>query len=232
MTASKAVVLVGTLALLASTRATSAAEGGWTTLFDGTSTKAWRCYDKPDIPAGVWTIDNGTLKTMPGVKERCDLITREKYKDFELELEWKLPPGGNSGIMYRVGELGAPSETWHSGPEMQALDDAKHRDGTDPRTSAGALYGLIAPSNKTLHPAGEWNKAGIVVRGTHVEHWLNGKMVVEYEWGSPQLQTLIGDSKFKDMPRFAKEQDGYIAIQHHGEEAWFRNIRIRRLPSN
>lgn len=214
--------------LLVAAAALASPEPGWKTLFDGTSLDAFRCYNRPDIPAGVWAIEDGTLKTLPGAKPQCDLITRDKYKDFELELEWKVPPGGNSGIMYRVAEV-PRAESWHTGPEMQILDDAGHRDGLDPRTSAGALYALVAPADKTLHPAGQWNKARVVVKGTHVEHWLNGKKVLDYEWGSPHLQSLIAQSKFKDMPRFAKEPEGHIAIQHHGEEAWFRNVRMRRL---
>jgi hypothetical protein len=207
--------------------AAPAAANQWQTLFDGKSLAAFRCYNKPDIPAGIWSIEDGTLKTIPGVKNGCDLITRDKYKDVEFEIEWKVPPKGNSGIVYRVAELpGKPS--WNSGPEMQILDDAGHRDGGDARRSAGALYDLIAPTGKTVNPAGQWNKARIVMKGNHVEHWLNDKKIVEYEWGSPHVQTLIADSKFKDMPRFMKEPEGHIAIQHHGEEAWFRNIRVRK----
>jgi Domain of Unknown Function (DUF1080) len=218
----------GVLAVLAAA-GLEAAEGGWTALFDGTSTQAWRCYNQPEIPPGVWAIEEGTLKTIPGAKGSCDLITRDKYRDFELELEWKLPPGGNSGVLYRVAELPPPSQTWHSGPEMQVLDDVKHKDGLDPRTSAGALYALVAPENKKLLPPGQWNKAGVVVRGNHVEHWLNGAKILEYELKSPALQALIALSKFKDMPRFAQEAEGHIALQAHGEEVWFRNVRVRRL---
>jgi hypothetical protein len=221
--------LAGISIVLATGGTAMAAEGGWTTLFDGKSTQGWRCYNRTDVPASAWTIDNGTLHAVPGAKERCDLITRDKYRDFELELEWKVAPGGNSGIFYHVVELPAPSEAYHSGPEMQVLDDARHADGKNPLTSAGALYALIAPERKTLHPAGQWNKAGLIVRGNHVEHWLNGAKIVEYELGSPQLQTLIAQSRFKDMPRFAKAPDGYIALQHHGQEVWFRNVRVRRL---
>lgn len=199
----------------------------WQTLFDGKSLAAFRCYGKPDIPAGIWAIEDGALKTVPGVKDGCDLITRDKYKDVEFELEWKVPAKGNSGIVYRLAEIpGKPS--WNSGPEMQILDDAGHRDGLNATRSAGALYDLVAPAGKTVNPAGEWNKSRIVMKGSHVEHWLNDKKIVEYEWGSPAVQKAIAASKFKDMPRFMKEPEGHIAIQHHGEEAWFRNIRVRK----
>jgi hypothetical protein len=152
----------------------------------------------------------------------------DKFKDFELQLEWKVPAGGNSGILYGVQETDGPA--YSTGAEMQILDDTKHKDGQNPKTSAGALYALIAPNaKKTLNGVGEYNKVRIVSKNGHIEHWLNGAKIVEYEWNSPQLQALIADSKFKTMPLFMKNLDGYIGLQHHGEEAWFRNVRIRRL---
>lgn len=218
-----------TAAVLASTTLAAApvAADEWQTLFDGKSLAAFRCYNQPEIPAGVWAIEDGALKTVPGIKNGCDLITRDKYKDVEFELEWKVPAKGNSGVIYRVMEVpGKPS--WNSGPEMQVLDDAGHKDGLDARTSAGALYALVAPSGKTLNPAGQWNKSRIVMKGDHVEHWLNDQKIVEYQWGSPEVQKAIAGSKFKGMPNFMKAAEGHIGIQHHGEEAWFRNIRVRK----
>ena len=129
--------------------------------------------------------------------------------------------------MYRVSEAAAaPYET---GPEMQVLDDDKHADGRDPKTSAGSLYALIAPKHKKLKPLGQWNKVRIVVQDSQVAHWLNGVKVVEYELGSAELNQLIARSKFNDMPRFAKEKTGFIDLQHHGDEVWYRKIRVRRL---
>ena len=217
------------LAIVPVLAAAPAAANDWQTLFDGKSLSAFRCYSKPDIPAGIWSIEaDGSLKTVPGVKNGCDLITRDKYKDVEFELEWKVPAKGNSGIVYRVTEVpGKPS--WNSGPEMQLLDDAGHRDGLNASRSAGALYDLVAPTGKTLHAAGQWNKSRIVMKGNHVEHWLNDKKILEYEWGSPEVQKAIAASKFKDMPHFMKASEGHVAIQHHGEEAFFRNIRVRKL---
>jgi hypothetical protein len=226
MRALAALVLLPAAALVAR----PAAADEWQTLFDGKSLAAFRCYNKPDIPAGVWAIENGAIKTIPGVKDGCDLITRDKYRDFEFELEWKVPAKGNSGVVYRVTEVpGKPS--WNQGPEMQILDDAGHAaaPGFTMNHAAGALYDLIGPTVKAARPAGEWNQARIVMKGNHVEHWLNGQKVVEYEWGSPAVQKLIAGSKFKDMPLFMKASEGYIAIQHHGEEAWFRNVRVRKL---
>ncbi len=201
---------------------------GWIVLFDGKSTDAWRGYRRDSFPTGGWTIEDGALKTIVG-GDRVDLITKEKFKNFEFECEWNVAPGGNSGIIYLVSET--EPDAWRTGPEMQVLDDERHRDGRNPKTSAGALYGLIAPSpDKVVKPAGQYNKARLVVKDGHVEHWLNGKKIVEYQLGSPELQKLIAESKFKDMPNFAKQTEGHIVLQHHGEEVRFRNIRVRRLP--
>ena len=112
---------------------------------------------------------------------------------------------------------------------MQVLDDERHPDGREPKTSAGALYGLVAPTNKTLRPVGEFNRARLVVRGGRVEHWLNGRKIVEYDLNGDSLKALIAASKFRDMPRFGREAGGHVALQHHGEEVWYRKIRIRRL---
>jgi hypothetical protein len=205
----------------------AAATGDSRVLFDGTSTDAWRAYKRDTFPSKGWVIDNGALKTVVG-GDKVDIITKDVYKDFDLELEWRVTPAGNGGVFYDVAES-AP-EGWHTGPEMQVLDDALHQDGQDGKTSAGSLYALIAPSKKVVKPVGEWNKARIVKKGAHVEHWLNGTKILEYELGSPALAALIAASKFKDQPRFAKEGQGHIALQHHGEEVWYRNVRIKGTP--
>ena len=200
--------------------------GKWEVLFDGKSVGKWRGYKMNSFPDHSWRVEEGALKTIAGA-EGPDIVTKEKFENFELELEWKVSPGANSGIMYRVSEdFDAPYET---GPEMQVLDDDKHADGRDPKTAAGALYALIAPKNKKLKPVGQWNKVRIVVQDNQVVHWLNGAKVVEFELGSAELNQLIAGSKFKDMPRFAKEKTGYIDLQHHGDEVWYRKIRVRKL---
>jgi len=218
--------LLLTLLICGAALQTCAKQSEWIVLFDGHSIDAWRGFQREDFPAGGWQIENGSLKTIVG-GDRCDIITKDKFKDFELELEWRVSPGGNSGIFYRVTE-DYPA-VWQSAPEMQVLDDSLHNDGKDPRTSAGSLYGLIAPTNKVLKPVGQYNSVRIVVKGDHVEHWLNGIQILQYELRSEQLQKLIAESKFKDFSGFAKAQEGYIALQHHGEEVWYRNIRIRPL---
>lgn len=204
-------------------------EPAWETLFDGSSTDAFRAYKREDFPDKGWIVSDGALKTVPG-GDVVDLVTMERYDDFELSLEWKVSPGGNSGVMYNVSEDFPAS--WQTGPEYQVLDDEGHEDGKNPKTSAAALYALIAPEGKSLRPVGEFNEARILVKGNHVEHWLNGAKVVEYELGSPELTELIAGSKFAELPRFAQEPSGHIALQHHGQEVWFRNIKIRRLAAD
>ncbi len=201
----------------------------WIVLFDGNSTAAWREYRKPEFPAKGWEVVDGTLHVKAG-GGAGDLVTRQQFQDFDLEFEWKVSPGANSGVMYHVSEkFDAP---WHTGPEYQVLDDSKHADGKNPKTSASALYALVASSSeKALRPVGEWNSARIVLRGTQLEHWLNGKKVVALDLDSPETRALIGGSKFKDMPRFARETRGHICLQDHGDDVWFRNIRIRPLDS-
>lgn len=202
-------------------------QSDWKVLFDGTSTAAFRGFKRADFPTNCWMITNGTLTSFRGGKKPTDVLTKEKYQNFELECEWKISPGGNSGIIYRVSE--DYDHSYMTGPEMQVLDDSKHHDGQNPKTSAGALYGLIAPEGKVLQPVGEWNKVRLVVNGTHVEHWLNGVKVVEYEWASPKVKKLIAGSKFHPWIRYMTEAEGYIAFQFHGDVASYRNIRIRRL---
>ena len=203
------------------------AEGEWIVLFDGKSKDAWRGYQRKAFPEKGWVVDDGAFKTIVG-GEHVDLITKQEFRNFELELEWKVSPGGNGGIFYRAGE--DDKEIWHSAPEIQVLDDDKHGDGKNPKTSAGSLYALVAPVGKKLRPVGEFNHSRLVLNGDHGEHWLNGVRVVEYELDSPQLRELIAQSKFKDLPRFAKLPQGSIGLQHHGQEVWYRNIRVRELP--
>lgn len=198
----------------------------WTVLFDGTSTAAWRGYRQQEFPSQSWKIEEGTLKTVVGTP-RVDIITRQPYENFELELEWKVSPEGNSGIFYRVTE--DSEQIWHSGPEVQILDDERHRDGKDPKTSAGALYALKAPHHKVLRPVGEFNQVRLIVRGNQVEHWLNGAKILEYDLESDELKAQIANSKFAPYPQFAKARRGHIGLQHHGQEVWFRNVRIREL---
>jgi len=196
----------------------------WTVLFDGKTVKGLRGYKQSGFPDS-WEVVDGTLKTVPG--HGVDLISEEVYKNFELELEWKVPKGGNSGIFYFATEEG--NYIWQSAPEMQVVDDEKHTDGKNTLTSAGALYALIAPSANVVKPVGEFNQVRIKVKNNHVEHWLNGTKIVEYVYGSDMMLDLVAKSKFNKMPLFAKASEGHIGLQGDHGLIWYKNIRIRRL---
>jgi len=196
----------------------------WTVLFDGERVTGLRGYKQVGFP-NSWEIVDGTLKTIPGYG--VDLISVDIYSNFELELEWKVPEGGNSGIFYFATEEG--DYIWQSAPEMQVLDDKKHSDGKNTLTSAGALYAMIAPTKSVVNPVGEFNQVRIKVKDNHVEHWLNGTKVVEYEYQSDAMWDLVAKSKFNTMPLFAKASEGHIGIQGDHGEIWYRNIRIRKL---
>ena len=196
----------------------------WTVLFDGERVTGLRGYKEVGFP-NSWEIVDGTLKTIPGYG--VDLISVDVYNNFELELEWKVPEGGNSGIFYFATEEG--DYIWQSAPEMQVLDDKKHSDGKNTLTSAGALYAMIAPTKSVVNSVGEFNQVRIKVKDNDVEHWLNGTKVVEYEYQSDAMWDLVAKSKFNTMPLFAKASEGHIGIQGDHGEIWYRNIRIRKL---
>jgi hypothetical protein len=157
-----------------------------------------------------------------------DLVTDARYADYELALDWKVAPGGNSGVIYRVND--SAGETYETGPEMQILDDARHPDGRSPLTSAGSNFGLYPAPRGAVRPAGEWNSARLWVKGNHVEHWLNGTRVVAYDLGSADWKARVAASKFRSWPGFGQSPTGAIALQDHGDTVSFRNIRIRLLP--
>jgi hypothetical protein len=198
-------------------------EVGFANLFEGDKDKTWVGYGKDTWPEG-WELSEGVLHRKTG---GGDLQTVEEFGDFDLRFGWKIAPGGNSGVMYRVSREKGPA--YETGPEYQILDDAAHRDGKSPLTSAGSLYALYAPSQKVVKPAGKWNRSRIVVEGNHVRHFLNGEKVVDVEIGSDDWKAKLAESKFATWPKFAKNDMGHIVLQDHGDEAWFRNMRIKRL---
>ena len=197
---------------------------GWRSLFDGRTTTGWRGYMKPDMPSGWQVVDGALTRAGPG----GDIITTDEFANFELALEWKVAPVGNSGIMYRVIE--GPQNTYQSGPEMQVLDDARHADGKSRLTAAGALYGIYPAPAGVVKPAGEWNAVRIVANGAHVEHWLNGVKVVDYELWSPDWERRVAESKFHEWPEYGRAKRGHIALQDHGDWVAYRNIKIKVLP--
>lgn len=161
-------------------------------------------------------------------------MTVRAYGDFELRLEWKIRQGGNSGIKYNVSEeisMSVPPPQAAIGFEYQIIDDSLNPDAlVGPDRTAAALYDLIAPQNKTLQSVGEYNEARIVFRGRHGEHWLNGRKVLEFDLGTPEMEGLIVASKYRDIPGFAEKRRGHIVLQDHGDAVWFRNIKIREYP--
>jgi hypothetical protein len=197
---------------------------GWKLLFDGKTTAGWRNYGKPTISDG-WKVQDGSLTR---VGAGGDIITNDEFKNFELMIDWKIEPGGNSGIFWRAAE-DTDAIYWNA-PEMQVLDDAKHPDGQSPLTSAGAAYDLYPAPPGHVHPGGEWNTARLVVNGNHVEHWLNGFKTVEFELGSRDWDSKVAASKFKPHARFGKNAQGHIGLQDHGNLVAYRNIKIRVLP--
>jgi hypothetical protein len=197
---------------------------GWRSLFDGTSTSAWRGYKQESLPAG-WSIVDGIL-TKTGSAN--DIITRDKFGNFELALDWKLAPGGNAGVFYRGTE--EYDHIYWSAPEYQLLDDAAHPDGQSRLTSAGADYGLYPSPAGVVKPGGQWNSTLIVVNGNRVQHWMNGQKLVEYELGSPDWEAKVKASKFVAYPHYGRASTGYIGIQgDHDGQLWLRNIRIREI---
>jgi hypothetical protein len=198
----------------------------WTSLFDGETFEHWRGYKQDTMPEG-WVVDDGAMfASIPG--QGMDIVSREPYTDFELELEWRVKEGGNSGIMWHVDEA-AGDYPWMTGPEYQILDDAAHNGGEIGKNSAGSNYDVQAPIRAMTKPAGEWNAARVVVNGSSVEHWLNGEKVVFYEKGSADHKERVAASKWAEMSSYGSTSTGHIAFQGDHGEVWFRNLRIRSL---
>ncbi len=213
--------------------AENAGSENWITLFDGSSTDEWRRYNQTDFPNEGWQIEDNTLVFRPREDRRPvgDIITKRVFRDFDLQLEWMVERGSNSGIFYHALEQPNQAIYW-SALEMQVLDDANHPDsflGVNGNRQAGTLYDLMPISPKTAKPFGEWNEARIVSQGPVVEHWLNGEMVLRYERWTVAWFEMLRNSKFKDHNEFGAMQQGHIGLQDHGDVVRFRNIRIREL---
>ena len=223
----------------------SAAEraAGWTLLFDGATLRGWRGLGRDTVPTAHWVVENGAIRKIPSGKiprqadgqplAGGDLMTVEAFDDFELSFEWKVAPGANSGVKYNVSEkfsLANASNHAALGFEYQVLDDDRHEDGKLPSHRSAALYDMIEPNaQKQLRPVGEWNRSMIVFRGKHGEHWLNGAKVVEFDLGTPRMDSLLAKSKYRPIPGFADRRTGHIVLQDHGDEVWYRSIKLRRL---
>jgi len=208
---------------------------GWQMLWDGKTDSGWRSVHAEEFPKSGWTIQDGELSVTP-VKDGPapaggDIITREKYSDFELLVDFKITAGANSGIKIFINPSPGKGTDPSLGPEFQILDDARHPDaklGRNGNRTIGSLYDLIpAPADKTVNPVGEWNHARILSQGHHVEFWLNGHKTVEFERGSPAWLETVATSKFKKAPAFGELAQGHILLQDHGNHVTFRNIKIR-----
>ena len=203
---------------------------GWTPLFDGKTLNGWRGYQKPDASGTSWRVEDGALTVPPkdgaDTRGERDLITTATYSQFHLRWEWKVAPGANSGLKYFVLE-DQPAAIGH---EYQIIDDERHADAkVGPHRQTAALYDVLPARDHPAAPAGEWHTSEVLVRGTHVEHVLNGRTVLDYELDSPALRAAIAKSKFKDVVRFGKPQNGHILLQDHGNRVWYRKIEIRPL---
>lgn len=204
-------------------------KAGWSLLFDGKSLDGWRAYKKPDASGTRWKVEDGWLTLPAGTGQDTrgarDIISKDTFDHFELTLEWKIAPGGNSGVKYFVLE----DQDAAIGHEYQVIDDARHADAKiGPHRQTAAFYDVLPASNRPVKQAGELNTTRILVQGDTVEHFLNGKQVLRYTLDSPELRAAIAKSKFKDIARFGKLQNGHILLQDHGDQVWYRNVKIRR----
>jgi hypothetical protein len=186
----------------------------------------WRGYAQGQFPQNAWSVDGNVMRAM-AAGPRIDLVSRERFRDFTLSFEWRLPRGGSSGIAYRVSEENGPAA--QTGPVMQLLDDERHQDGADALTSCGALYGLMAPWHDQRSSTSGYHSARIVLNGTAVEYWIDERQVLGCDLASAELKKRIARSRFRDFAQFAQLREGHIVLQHRGTEAWFRRLRIETL---
>ena len=201
---------------------------GWKLLFDGTSTKGWRSYKKDSFPSKGWKVEDGLLKKVAG-EQGGDIVTEQKFEDFDLRWEWRIAAKGNNGLKYLVTEErpGAP------GHEYQMLDDVGHPDGKiGAKRQTASFYDVLPPAaDKKLNAPGAWNSSRILMQGQRVEHWLNGAKVLAYELGSEAVKAAVAQSKFKNAAGFGTKIRGHILLTDHGDECWYRNLKIRELPA-
>ncbi|HVM87132.1 MAG TPA: DUF1080 domain-containing protein [Puia sp.] len=201
---------------------------GWVSLFDGKTTKGWHTYGKDKV-SSAWNVEHGALHLNPASGDGGDIVTDEEFSNFDLKLEWKISKDGNSGIMFLVKEDQKYKQPFHTGPEMQVLDNDGHPDGKIIKHRAADLYDLISCSKETVKPVGEWNEAEIIVNKGDLKLFLNGYNVVHTTLWDDAWKKLVAGSKFKQWPDFGTFKSGRIDLQDHGNEVWFRNIKIKKL---
>ena len=221
-------LIVGGLPLNAADNELTATEksAGWTLLFVGHGLDGWRNYKKQGPPAKGWVVDEGCLHHLPK-GGGGDIISDKDFNSFDLEWDWKVAAGANSGLKYCVPET-RPQALGH---EYQMIDDNLHEDALrGPKWQTASFYDVLPPTNKVVNPVGTFNHSRVLVRGNHVEHWLNGKMVLTCELGSPEVLEAVAGSKFKKVAGFGTHLRGQILLQDHGDEVWFKNLKLRPLP--
>jgi hypothetical protein len=207
---------------------------GWKLIFDGTSLSGWHSFNKKTV-GKAWNVDHGAIHLDASNKSNYqsegggDLVTAESYQNFDLRLEWKISKNGNSGIIFDVQEDSKYADTWLTGPEMQVLDNDGHPDGKIHKHRAGDLYDLIASSSEPVKAVGEWNMAEIKLNNGKLDLFLNGVNVVSTTMWDDNWWKMVKESKFGKMPDFTKSKSGHIALQDHGNDVWFRNIKILQL---
>ena len=206
---------------------------GWALLFDGNDLEGWHGYNGQSTQS--WTVEDCSLKSVGtegnyGSDMRADLATDRQYENFEISIDWKASKGGNSGLMYGVVEDPKYKAAWMTGPEYQFIDEVGFPEKLEEWQKAGVDYGMHLPSGpKDLKPVGEWNNTRILVNGTHVEHWLNGQKLLEFERWNDEWNKLRETGKWKEYPDYGLARTGHIVLQDHGSVFWFRNIKIREI---
>jgi 3-keto-disaccharide hydrolase len=213
------------------TKASAPKRVGWVTIFDGKTLNGWHGYNKTGAVTS-WEVENGALVCLGTAKDASggDIVSDKQYANFELKWEWKVDKGSNSGVMYHVQEGSKYHSPYETGPEYQIIDDVTFPEHLENWQKTGADYAMHTPNDqKALNPVGQWNVSRIVFYNGHVEHWLNGKKIVEFEAWSDDWNKKRETGKWKDYPDYGKAKTGEIALQDHGDKAYYKNIEIREL---
>jgi len=202
---------------------------GWKLLFDGKSLKGWRSYQNQ--VTNSWTVNNGVMYCKGSETDksdkRADMITEKEYENFDLSIDWKISPQGNSGILYMVTEEFPRS--YQSGPEYQIIDDLHFPQKLEDWQKTGANYAMDPAPTAAPNPVGQWNTTRIVVNNGHVQHWLNGKKLLDFQMWTDEWKKKKMEGKWKDAPGYGMSKKGHIGLQDHGSEAWFKNLKIKEL---